>query len=332
MNANPDYSRTPDVTERMAIARGNAIHEAVERAWVLRYAENLKKLGHPDAVINRIKVNPDKKDLKPGDIPVYLEQRAMKTVGRYTIGGKFDFVGDGLLEDIKTTSVYSYLSGNNDWKYILQGSLYRWLNPDLITQDHMNINYDFADWKKSDSFAQADKGYPPTKMHTQRLLLKSVTETEVWVRNKIELLDSLEDVAEPDLPDCSARDLWQDAPTFKYYKNSEAARLGKRSTKNFTTAAEAQLRYVQDGSIGTIVEVPGLVQACKYAQLQSPILPYTGGLSSDQNTLDEEGQHLLKRQKTHTCQPVRHQPRFIGSGQRICNCCLSLYSTVFSPH
>jgi len=156
-------------------------------------------------------------------------------------------------------------------------------NTALLISSMPNLN--FSDWKKSDSFAQAEKGYPPNRMHTQRLLLKSITETDVWVRNKIELLDSLEGIPEPELPECTARDLWQDAPTFKYYKNPEAAQMGKRSTRNFTTAAEAQLRYVQDGSIGTIVEVPGLVQACKYCS--------AAGLCSQRDQLIATGQLKL---------------------------------------
>jgi hypothetical protein len=60
---------------------------------------------------------------------------------------------------------------------------------------------------------------------------------------------------------CNDAELWRAEPVFKYYKNPEKT---QRSTKNFETMQEARIRFIEDGSIGLIKEVPGQVTACKY--------------------------------------------------------------------
>ena len=253
----------PDISTRMASRMGSAIHGSIEDTWLYHHKECLELLGFGEKTIGRVKINPTAEDLKqiPGIIPIYLEQRVSRKIGKWTVGGKYDFVGDGTLEDFKTTGVFSYMSGSNDWKYLLQGSLYRWLNPELITSDFIRINFIFTDWSKKDSIIQAAKGYPPTKIFSHKINLKSIPETEVWVQRKLDLLETLMDTPEPELPLCEARDLWQEPPTFKYYKNPEKT---QRSTANFNTHAEATIRWIEDGRVGKIVEVPGTCKACVF--------------------------------------------------------------------
>ena len=254
-----------DVADAMSRAVGNAVHNAIEDVWTNHRDNALRKLGLGENVIKKIKVNPDPADVMAGEcIPVYMEQRAFATVGRWSIGGKFDFIGDGSLEDFKTTGTYSYTSGSNEWKYYLQGSLYRWLNPDLITSDHMLIDFVFTDWSKKDSMIKAKAGYPPTKIFAHKILLKSIPETERWVQDKIALIESLIDAPEAELPLCEPKDLWQDAPTFKYYKNPAKT---ERSTKNYSNLAEAELRRISDGSVGAIHEVASEAKGCKYCDV-----------------------------------------------------------------
>lgn len=257
----PQSSQSSDVVDRMASKFGTAVHSSIENAWINGKEDALKKLGYPDAIINRIKINPEADEITPDTIPVYMEKRAFRTVGSFTIGGKFDFVGEGTLEDFKTTGVYSYMSGSNEWKYQLQGSLYRWLNPEIITNDYMHIQFIFTDWSKNDARAKAANGYPQTRMFQHKIKLTSVPEVHVWVTEKIRLIESLLNAPEHDLPLCDAAALWQDAPTYKYYKNQNNT---VRSTKNFNTFAEAQIRWIEDGRIGTIIEAPGLARACAY--------------------------------------------------------------------
>lgn len=257
--ATPENTDTMDVVSLMASKLGTAVHNSIEYTWINNYREALTRLGYPAKVIDRIRINPVEPET--GTIPIYMEKRAFREVGKFIIGGKFDFIGDGHLDDFKTTGVYTYISGSNEWKYQLQGSLYRWLNPEIITGDHMNIQFIFTDWSRRDAMIKAKDGYPPTKIFQHKIKLKSVAETDVWVQERIRLIESLENTPEAELPYCEARDLWQDNPTYKYYKNPAKK---TRSTANFQTSAEATIRWIEDGRLGEVVEVPGTTKGCLY--------------------------------------------------------------------
>ena len=240
---------------------GSAIHDAIERAWGSpRLPEILDSLGYPPGVRKRVKFNSKPEDLQEGDIPVYMEKRLTKKVGKWTVTGKFDFIGDGMVQDFKTTSTFTYVNQTNGTKYTQQGSIYRWLDPNLITKDQMQIHYIFTDWKQSRA-SQSDPNYPPHPSHTQTFNLMSYQETDVFIKNKLALIEKHWDDAEADIPDCTDEDLWRSKPVFKYYKNPQSE---GRSTKNFDNPHDAYMRLAQDGHVGKVVEVPGMVKACLY--------------------------------------------------------------------
>lgn len=258
---------------------GTAIHSSIEHSWtrILKdgtpaYKVALARLGYPEAVIDRIRVNPTDVELDTikGIIPVFLEVRSFKTVGDWTIGGQFDFVGDGNAEDFKSMGVYGYRKGDKDEEQLLQGSLYRWLNPDIITSDTMKIQQIFTDWSKLDAMKFGNSkpagkfklAYPKTRILSKTLALKEMDE---WVHRRIEVIDSLMDKDQDMLPRCDAEELWQDPPTYKYFKVADSAVIpGKRSTKNFDDFASAHARFMKDGSVGAINEVFAPVRRCGY--------------------------------------------------------------------
>lgn len=248
-----------DIAGLVSSRMGSAIHDAVERAWTHSPEKALKSLGFPDRVIQRIKVNPTREEVAAGCVPVYLEQRAYKDVAGHRVSGKFDFVGDGRVEDIKSTSVNTWINHTNDEKYVLQGSIYRWLNPDIITQDVMAIQFIFTDW--SAIRARTEKNYPPSRTVQKTFQLLSVAETDQYVRNRLALLDRYWHAPEDTLPLCTDEELWRKAPQWKYYKNPNSR---TRSTKNFDNKHEAYIRMAEDYNVGIVVEVPGQVVACKY--------------------------------------------------------------------
>ena len=252
-----------DIANLMATTIGESIHTSIESSWVNKYKQSMLRLGYTPEVVARIRINPTPEDLLADNtiIPVYMEQRVLRQWDKWTIGGKYDFVGNGTLEDFKSTNVFSYTSGTNEWKYKLQGSLYRWLNPDIITSDHMYIQFIFKDWKKYEARYKAEKGYPATPLLQHKIKLMSLPETELWVNQKMELLNNLWEVHESTLPLCETQDLWQDASTYKYYKNPEKT---TRSTANFDTMAEATIKWIEDGRCGVIKEVPGQAKGCLY--------------------------------------------------------------------
>ena len=250
-----------DISSLVSARMGSAIHSAIEKAW-LNPQDAIKALGFPSKIVNNILINPAPEQLKdkPDAIPVYMEQRAYKQIGQYKVSGKFDFVAEDTVHDFKSTSVYSYLNQTNKDKYTLQGSLYRWLNPNIIKKDHINIQYIFTDWSAAD--AKQKPEYPQARVLTQRIPLISVEETQQYVESKLKQYEQYRDAPESEIPYCTDEDLWRKETVWKYYK--DPSKIEGRSTKNFTTSAEAFARLAQDGSVGIVKEVKGGVVACRY--------------------------------------------------------------------
>ena len=253
----------PDIMDRAANRLGSSLHDAIERVWKDRASMtgSLLRLGYPASLIQRIQINPTDEYLEnnPNTIPVYMEQRERKQVGSWTVTGKFDFVAEAQVQDFKSANVLSYQKQRNAEKQAMQGSLYRWLNPKKITKDKMIIMHFFVDWSKAMAKAGANNNYPPNRVMRQELDLKSVNEVDVYVLNKLALIDKYWDADEEDIPECNEEDLWRNLPVFKYYKKGKANQA--RSTKNFEDRTEAYVFFSEQGGVGELHEVPGLVKA-----------------------------------------------------------------------
>lgn len=247
---------------------GQAIHDSIERAWKNEQTRTqaLQSLGYPKRVYERILVNPTPEELAATEgtgIPVYLEQRLKRKVGKWTVTGKFDFIGEGRVQDFKSTSVFTYMNQVNNNKYTLQGSIYRWLDPKKITQHEMDIHFIFTDHQASK--AKVDPNYPQHAFKKQTFPLISERDTDLFIRQKLALIEKYWNAPEDEIPECSDEELWRSEPVFKYYKNpAKATEPGARSTKNFDNLHDANLRLVEDGSVGVVVEKPGQATACRY--------------------------------------------------------------------
>lgn len=248
-----------NLADTMNNRMGSAIHDAIEKAWLTNHATAMKALGLPQSVIDRVQVNPPR-PVAPGVIPVFMEQRLKRKLGKWTVTGKFDFVGEGRVQDFKSTSVFTYKKQVNAEKYTQQGSIYRWLDPELITEDTLDIHYIFTDWKAN--MVRTDPNYPPRRFLTQSFPLMSLAETQQFVSHRINQIETYWDKPEAELPPCNDEELWRSEPVFKFYKSGDTS---KRSTKNFTNRQEAMIHQsVEAGGQGVIKEVPGQVMACKY--------------------------------------------------------------------
>jgi len=260
---NKDLQKIGDISMNIPSSMGTAYHDSIEKSWTSdKLKETLESLGYSAGIADRIKVNPTKKELVEGTIPVYMEQRSKKQLKGYIVSGKFDFVAEGTLEDFKSTSVYAHIFGSNNEKYMQQGSIYRWLNPEIITEDYMRIQYIFTDWKSSD--AKRDGKYPQSRLLTKKIKLMSIAETEIFVGNIIDNIKSNLSNTQDQLPLCTPTELWQKDDVWKYYKDPSKL---KRSTKNFDNALEANTRRVKDGNVGKIVHISGEVVKCKYCNV-----------------------------------------------------------------
>lgn len=250
--------RTVDIGEFIARALGNSIHASVEKAWH-SYKINLQRLGYPQDVIDAVILNPEPHELTEGCIPVYIEQRAIREIEGFRVGGKFDMVLEGIVHDNKTTSAFSWQLGGRDEDHMLQGSCYKWLNPDKITEDFIRINYLFTDWQRF--MARQNPSYPQSRIQKKDLILMSPADTEQWIANKLRLLKKFWNAKESEIPACTSEELWLSEPKFKYFSNPD--KTDGKSTKNFDDRAQAYAHLSQKG-VGVVKEVLGEPKRCAY--------------------------------------------------------------------
>jgi len=266
---NRDLDKAIEISSLLKSQLGSALHDAIEASWkkphIIEKACAL--LGIPKEISDTIVVNPSDDDIaeirNAGQIvtPVYMEQRSHKKIGNYTIGGKYDLILAGDLHDYKSTGTFTYIKQSNADKYIQQGSIYRWLNPNKITNDILTINYLFTDWV---AYKVNDPGYPQYPAMTQHFQLMSIPETEQFIKNKLALLDKYMEVPDHKLPQCNDKELWRDPPQYKYFKNPTAT----RATKNFNEDAEGAYAMMRANGCGEVKIVPSTARACNYCSVQ----------------------------------------------------------------
>ena len=248
-----------DLSDLITSSYGTALHESIEKAWLSpKLPANLKKLGLNEATIARIRINPT--EPKKENINIFLEQRSTKTVGKWTVGGKFDLVIDGKLYDNKSTSTWSYIYGSRIDDYTKQLSIYRWLNQDLITDDKFTINYIFTDWSLTRS--RQEKDYPQCRVVSKDYDLLPIAEIEHYIKKKLAAVEQYTDAPEKELPPCNDEELWREAPKFKYYKDPNKL---TKATKVFTSQLEANAHCLKEGK-GVVIPVCGAVRRCSYCK------------------------------------------------------------------
>lgn len=268
----PAKDNTVDVADRVKSRMGQSIHTGIETAFTGPNRDRLLvELGYPEKLIQNIRINPTEAELtqNPNIVPIYLEQRAYRVIElsdgtKVRVSGKFDQVTDGKVEDNKTTSTYKYgkLDQTEIGEYSKQLSIYRWLNPKIITGNVGQINFIFTDWKAGE--LSRTQNYPPKAAMEVPINLMGLSDTERFIKRRIEMmLEANKATSQDDMPRCTDEELWKSPDTYKYYSKQETADKGGRSTKNFSTFSEAQLHKTRAGK-GTIVVAPGVPKRCSY--------------------------------------------------------------------
>jgi hypothetical protein len=263
-NSNAD--KEVDIMSLVPSRMGSAIHAIAEQSWTsdTNIKNALTALGMT-RIAGQFIVNPSddlRKDMQESSIPVYVEQRHEKKVGDYIISGKYDLVLDGTLSDYKSTSVWTYIYDSNALKYTQQGSIYKWLAPDKITNNTVDIQFIFTDW--SSSQAMRDSKYPQSRVITKSYPLWPVEQTDHYIKTKLDDITSLIGKSQEELPECTSEELWESETKYKYFKNPNKM---ARATKNYSSLLEAQTRMADDGNVGVINTVKGEVKACRYCEV-----------------------------------------------------------------
>ena len=265
----PELRQTTDVSDLLASAFGKALHSATEYAWsdVKRVQEALRVLGYDEHTISNVRINPDPRTLNEYSIPIYIEQRIMRTVDGVTITGKYDMVSEGMLQDYKSTSAYSWVFGSKDEDHAMQGSIYRWIDAaqeyPVITEDVININYLFTDWSKREAAKSSD--YPQQRVAQKAIKLMSLDETEHWIRTRLQSINNSLNLPDEELPLCSVEELWFGKSSYKYF--ADPTKVNGRSTRTFDNLPDAQAEKAARGNKGVIVEVTSEPKRCQYCNV-----------------------------------------------------------------
>lgn len=212
----PTLDQLPDVLDQLAVRLGQNIHTGIEDAWTKRMVKNLKAMSHlPKDIYKQFSVNRDKKD-KP--YTLLFEQRYSKKLLNFTISGGVDLIvlinEEGTVNDFKSSAVYGYIRNPENIKYQKQLSRYRWLRPDLITEELGKLHYIFKDWKAGDS--ERLPNYPELPILTKTIELTDVNVVESELVTLLTELEKYKDMDEVALPYCTDEELGIGRPTYKY--------------------------------------------------------------------------------------------------------------------
>ena len=233
-----------DISTLMKSKMGTAIHKCIEEAW--KDPESLRNacetLGWSDSRIDRIHV---------------FEQRAHRDFNGWRINGEFDCVLNGTVIDFKSTSTYTYMNKIKEQDYIKQLSIYRWLNPELITDDVGIIQFIFTDWNQKYALGNAD--YPQHPFVMIKLPLMSLQETEDFIATTLRSID-YDDHA------LMINTEWQ------YFASGDTS---KRSSKNFKSYDEAVKYMASKGNIGIIKKKAQEPKGCAYCACRDVCTQYT---------------------------------------------------------
>lgn len=249
---NMDNLKIMDVDNLINVSMGSALHDSVERAWKdkTKAVKAMVMLGLSQTTAERIFDN------------TTFEQRVTRTVGDWTVSGKYDIVSEGRVCDVKSSSTYGFMLGSSDWQYKMQMSMYRWIDPTTITDDIGTNLYIFTDWSRTK--ALQDRSYPQSRIQTKDHVLETLLNTDTYIRNKLALIDKyLPETDQSKLPECTAEDLWQKPDVYAYYKNPKS----ERATKNYNTYNEAEDHFRRDGGVGRIETRIGKAVACQYCSV-----------------------------------------------------------------
>jgi PD-(D/E)XK nuclease superfamily len=226
-----------DVLDLIASRMGTAIHDSIEKIST----PNVKKEERVSRVINVNGVD-------------------------FTITGKYDILtlenNKWTLRDIKTTSVWAYIFGGKDEEYQKQLSIYRWIldSMGIPLNDEAFIDFIFTDWQSVK--AKTEDNYPQQRISPgYPIKLLSISETEEYIRKKIEEILVFENSDDDDLPECTQEELWASEDTFAIRKPG-----AKKATKVCASKKEAE-EYILDKKIEANIEFrKGKAKRCNYCQ------------------------------------------------------------------
>ena len=146
------------------------------------------------------------------------EERVEELVDGVIISGQMDILRESRIEDYKVTSVWSIVfnpNGKKEWE--LQQNIYRWLAYKRgFDVKELIINAILRDHQSSK--AKADPTYPQIPFVSISLPVWPIEQAEAYIKERVELFKSCQNLTDTELPPCSADDMWEKAGTWAVMK------------------------------------------------------------------------------------------------------------------
>lgn len=268
---------TEDVSERMYMLMGTALHHILERANISNVKKRAFLQVHEHLITEAKKLNDPKKREGMEKVANYLmkvipyffpdlENRFLYEVTqRMQIGEKvlygtpdlFDKT-KGILYDYKFCSVYSYIYAESRQKWEAQTNVYAYLLSQAGYEvKEIRIVAFFRDWSEQ-KFTKS-KDYPNSQVLEIPITVRTPTEMANYVSKRMKMHNDAEETGI--LPFCSGRERWAEADDYAVKTPGV-----KKALRRVPTKAEAETwllanRHKYDEA--TIVYRPGISKKCE---------------------------------------------------------------------
>jgi len=189
----------------------------------------------------------------------FKEEYLQAVVSSSVVTGRADSycLDTKVITDYKTASTWKIKFADfDDWRR--QGLIYAW----LFTKSGLAVKrVRFVALLKDHSKTQAkrDAGYPqsPVYVYEFDITPEDIAETETFVLQKVEQLESCDNVADDDLPDCTQAERWATEDTFAVKKEGR-----KTAIRVYETMEEANDKLAELGKGHYIEERKGTSKKC----------------------------------------------------------------------
>lgn len=194
------------------------------------------------------------------------ERICMSLLGK-KISGQFDFyTADGILYDLKVTSVWGAIYGSRKEDWTKQLNIYRFLlHTCHFEVKKIRVLCVYRDWSPREQAHDKSGKYPKNAIEEVELPLWTLEDTEAFIKAKLTALMIAENDPDDDLQSCTAEERWEKPTTWAVMKtgNKTAMRVFGTDT-NPGTEVDAE-NYIEANNLGgkAIVQMrPGESTRC----------------------------------------------------------------------
>lgn len=187
-----------------------------------------------------------------------VERRLFAEVESWTVSGQFDRLGlleGGVLQDYKTTSVWSIINGPKpEWEAQLNVLAFL-AKRNGIPVARLEIVAILRDWSRGK--AKAGGSYPAHQVKVLPIPMWSDTQSADYVAHRVRLHQSAEALPDDDLPECTPAERWQGATVYAVKKPGR-----KSAVKLHDTAEAAEAHATELGGAHFVEHRPGVSVRC----------------------------------------------------------------------